>query len=118
MKKIFFVLSAAVCMICLLSACSIQEMRNNRENLQKLQIGMTQDQVREIMGEPLDEVFSSGDIWFYYTEYKWMDGMNTRDECTPVMFDEDGKLIGTGYEFYKNELDKNPMNRRRLDPQL
>lgn len=113
--KIFaLILLAAV----FLPGCSLKEAAENRTNLEKIKVGMTQAQVKEIMGEPLKEVYSAPDIWFYYTKYQWFDGMNTRDECTPLMFNAEGILIGIGYDFYKEELDKNPMNRRRLDIQL
>ena len=65
-------------------------------------IGMTQEEVRSVMGEPMiGQVYNTEHHWFYYTRTRWSDGMATRDECTPVVFDELGLLIGIGNQFYK-----------------
>ncbi len=101
-----------------LCSCAWKEAEQNRTNLAKLKPGMTQTEVKAVMGEPLNEVYATPDIWYYYTQYKWMDGMNTRDECTPLLFSKDGILLGIGYEFMKDELDKSPEGRRKLDIQL
>jgi hypothetical protein len=59
------------------------------------------------MGEPLkNEVYNTDDVWYYFTEPKWSDGMITRDECTPVFFNDE-KLEGWGQREYKNFRQKN-----------
>jgi len=105
---------------CFASACSLREAAVNREKMQKLRVGMTKDQVRQIMGDPLEkEVYSKPDIWYYFTESRWFDGVNTRDECTPLVFDPTtGTLLGWGYDFYKEYLNNEPWMRRQLDQQL
>ena len=73
--------------------------RRNIENSRKLRVGMTKAQVLEIMGEPIrDEKFCDPNIWFYYNEMVWGDGLITEDECMPLVF-ENGKLIGWGNDF-------------------
>lgn len=74
--------------------------QKNVENSKRLRIGMTKAQVLGIMGEPLkDESFNRPDIWFYYFEPNWLDGMITEDECFPLVF-QSGKLAGWGNSFY------------------
>lgn len=104
-KSIFCLLAAAGCGL-LLSGCGYFSKFDNFENSAKLRVGMTKDEVRNIMGEPEDEVYSKPDVWFYYIETRWHDGLVTEDECMPVVF-KDGKLIGWGKEYYNREkLDK------------
>lgn len=99
---LFTVLTAAL----LLSACGFSEMSRNNANLKQLKAGMSKDEVLNIMGEPLkNEVYNTDKVWYYYTDTKWSDGRNTRDECTPVVFDDDGKLLGWGQEYYKVNYD-------------
>ena len=59
---------------------------------------MTKAQVLAIMGEPVkDEIFTKPDVWFYFIEPVWVDGLTTEDECMPLVF-ENGKLVGWGNE--------------------
>ena len=61
---------------------------------------MTKTQVLNIMGRPLsDELYSKPDVWFYQVQTVWADGLDTRDECMPLVF-ENGKLVGWGNNFY------------------
>jgi len=89
-----------------LTSCASLKMAKNNENLLKLKMGMSTDEVISIMGKPdLNEAYKSLNgkpiiIFFYYTQRKWADGTITKDKCTPVVF-ENGKLIGWGDEFYK-----------------
>ncbi len=72
----------------------------NVENSKQLRVGMTKAQVLEIMGNPLtEESFCKPDLWFYYLNTVWYDGLITEDECLPLVF-EDGVLIGWGKPFY------------------
>ena len=73
--------------------------KRNVENSRNLRVGMTKNEVLEVMGEPIrDEKFSTPDLWFYYIEMVWGDGLVTEDECLPLIF-ENGKLIGWGNDF-------------------
>ncbi|GEM_PF-1027512 len=112
---IFLLAVAGAALLPLLSSCALVDkdksilspamwsvIDRNRENLNKLRIGMTQEEVRSVMGEPMiGQVYNTEHHWFYYTRTRWSDGMATRDECTPVVFDELGLLIGIGNQFYK-----------------
>ena len=58
------------------------------------------------MGEPIKgEAFCSDNVWWYYTRTCWTDYMTTRDECTPIVFDENGLVEGWGTTFYRNKYD-------------
>ncbi|MPM73683.1 hypothetical protein SDC9_120665 [bioreactor metagenome] len=76
------------------------EAAHNIENSKELRVGMTKSEVLEVMGEPVsDETFSTPDVWYYFIQSVWMDGLTTEDECMPLVFEE-GKLIGWGNPFY------------------
>ena len=97
-----YVLPGTAFLLCLLS-CSCaheKEIRRNQTNLAKIRKGMTRNQVLKIMGPPVkNQRFSPDDkVWFYYTKQAWMDGMVTRDECTPIRFDDGGRVLSWGKE--------------------
>ena len=86
----------------ILSPAMWGEIDKNRENLKKIRVGMTKDEVLKIMGKPMkNQVYCTSNHWFYYTRTRWSDGMATRDECTPLIFSDDGLLLGWGLEYYK-----------------
>lgn len=86
----------------ILSPAVWSEIDRNRENINKLRVGMTREEVLKIMGEPLiGQVYNTEHHWFYYIRTRWSDGMATHDECTPVVFDELGFVIGIGRDFYR-----------------
>ena len=88
----------------MLCGCSFKEVRTNLENSQKLRVGMTKEQVLDIMGEPLRDLqFHEENVWYYFVRINWYDGLYTRDECMPLVFEND-KLAGWGNE-YKARMD-------------
>lgn len=102
MKRLFVLMGILLLTVFNTSCSSIDK---NRENVKKLSIGMNKEQVLEIMGEPLkNESYNKPNIWFYQTKQKWMDGVITRDECTPIVFDEANTVIGWGFPFYKKNI--------------
>lgn len=112
------VLSGAVLLLAAGSGCSLLPwwtIRKNIENSRNLRVGMTKEEVKAIMGEPIrDEKFCEPDIWFYYNEMVWGDGLTTEDECLPLIF-ENGRLIGWGNDFridyrLKRKNDKPTLN--------
>ena len=86
-----------------LSGCSLlpwSVAKENINNSKRLRVGMTKEQVLKIMGEPLkDEQFCQPNLWYYYIEPVWVDGLNSDDECMPLLF-HDGRLVGWGRDFY------------------
>ena len=101
-KRKKYTLVCTALLLCLLGcSCAWQkEIRQNRMNLAKIRKGMTRKQVLQIMGKPeTNKRFSPDDkVWFYYTKQVWMDGMVTRDECTPIRFDDAGRVLSWGKE--------------------
>lgn len=98
-----FLLIAVVGLLAVAPGCSYlpwNEAARNIDNSKQLRVGMTKSEVLEKMGEPVsDETYSTPDVWYYFIQSVWMDGLTTEDECMPLVF-EDGKLIGWGNQFY------------------
>lgn len=72
----------------------------NRAHIAALSEAATPESVRATMGTPnfADRTTVDGvryDVLYYRTHRVEGDGNTTRDECTPLVF-EDGKLVGTG----------------------
>ncbi len=124
----------------LFGCASIGDIRNtNRENLNKLSLGMTKQDALKIMGQETkrgycynafmnvltygiasgcneqinnpyrseilkgkDKVF---EVLYYYTDMKKGYGGITDDDLTPLVFD-DGKLIGWGWSFLQDNVQK------------
>ena len=101
MKKLML-LALLTGMLTALTGCGYFTQFDNFENSTRLRIGMSKEQVRSIMGEPLQEPFCTADVWYYYIDTKWHDGQSTRDECMPLVFKK-GKLAGWGNDYYKQE---------------
>lgn len=99
MRKWMFL---SVCIALTAAGCGYFRQFDNRENARKLRVGMTGEQVRQAMGEPLQVSFARPDVWYYYIETQWHDGQTTIDECMPVVF-KDGKVAGWGSEYYNRE---------------
>lgn len=102
MKKIIlmgmYILFAAG--ISFLSGCVSAEAQRNLANLSRIRKGMDKKEVLAIMGEPVrGESYCSDRVWYYFTKSQWMDGLITRDECTPIVFDYFGKVAGWGNNF-------------------
>ncbi|MBN1806927.1 MAG: DUF3192 domain-containing protein [Sedimentisphaerales bacterium] len=88
-------------LIVLISGCGAAtgiEASINRNQLDKLKVGMTTNQARKAMGRPYkSEFLGSKQIWYYITEWQ-SDGKTTIDEMTPLVFEND-ILMGWGYNF-------------------
>ncbi len=79
--------------------------QRNIENLARISIGMTSDQVFQIMRQPYrSEVFELDDnryeVWFYVTSITLMEQKKlTHTNLTPLTF-KNGSLQGKGYTHY------------------
>ena len=92
--------AAMVLTATLSTSCGYFQAREQRAKLADIRVGMSKEQVREIAGTPLEkELFGTDDLWYYYTNPKWYDGLVTQDECTPFVF-EDERLAGWGHDYY------------------
>lgn len=130
MRKI----SLLLVMVLFLSGCATtfsQIASDNRTNLLQLSIGMTKENVLSIMGTktryanynervsryvdaPINNPYRSEimqgnnktfEVLYYYTDIKSVDDAITDDELTPLVFDE-GKLIGWGWSFLQDNIQK------------
>lgn len=122
MKKLVYLLG----LVMLVSGCAtLDSIRTeNRQNLLKLSIGMSKQEVMNIMGgksthdyganttinnpyrsEILQGKDKTFEVWYYYTDMKKWDDAITDDELTPLVFDN-GKLIGWGQSFLKDNIQK------------
>ena len=91
----------AVLFLLLFTAGCVNEAARNVENSKRLRVGMTKEQVLSIMGKPVQEEFSTPDLWYYFVESVWTDGLTTEEECMPLVF-EKGRLAGCGNRFYSH----------------
>ena len=86
------------------ASCGYFQAREQRAKLEDIRVGMTREQVAGIAGEPLSqELYSTDNLWFYYTSPKWYDGLVTQDECTPFHFSEEGVLLGWGNKYFREQ---------------
>ena len=93
-------LTAAFLLLLLAAGCMTEAARNV-ENSKQLRVGMTKEQVLSVMGKPVQEEFSTPDLWYYFVESVWTDGLTTEEECMPLVF-ENGRLMGWGNRFYSH----------------
>ena len=67
----------------------------NAKNIKRLEVGITKEEVIQIMGEPdKREAFGQDELWFYLTN-AWV---GPPRDYTPVAI-RDGKVIGWGIHF-------------------
>jgi len=83
-----------------------QRERSNREEINRLVMGMEKEQVLVRLGQPdLSEAYQSEGseftVLFYRTHKVHSDGMTTKDETTPLVF-RDSELIGWGDTAYQD----------------
>lgn len=104
MKKVLFIVFLGV----FITGCGYMkgiEAASNREKLDKLELGMNQETVKEVMGKPYKtEAYELYEIWFYITEWQ-ADGYTTNDEMTPLVF-ENETLRGWGSKFLDEHIKK------------
>ena len=92
------------------------EVSKTREKLQKLSVGMSDDEVMGIMGKPYKtEAGKTGEAWFYVIEWD-ADGHTAADEMTPLVF-EDSKLTGWGYAYLAQARRSEEIDQKQEPPQ-
>jgi outer membrane protein assembly factor BamE (lipoprotein component of BamABCDE complex) len=88
-----------------LSGCELVEHAQNRENLNKIKIGMSMEEVKQIMGKPYRrEAQDQTEWWLYPTDEKTIFSTES-DYHTPLVF-ENNKLIGWGKNFWTTKEQK------------
>ena len=97
---------AFIAALATITSCSPSRRALNVEHMKHLKKGMTKQEVLKLMGRPLEnEVYNTDNVWYYFIESKWSDGMITRDECVPLFF-ENERLAGWGQDEYKKNRQK------------
>ncbi|MBW7988397.1 MAG: DUF3192 domain-containing protein [Planctomycetes bacterium] len=97
MKKVVVVSMVAV----FLTGCyaySLQAPRN-RDNLNKLEVGMTKEQILQIMGKPYRREAEGQDEWLLYVTKA---PLYRDSDLTPLLI-EDGKLVGWGKNYWTTQ---------------
>ena len=114
--KYFFLFAAALAVFSGFG-CYLRQFENV-EKARALRVGMTREQVLEIMGEPEENVlYASPDQWFYFIRSRWHDGQVTEDECLPVIFEND-RVVGWGNAFFGNyRLEERNLYRSDVEPE-
>lgn len=79
--------------------------RFNQEQINKLALDMTSDDIRTLLGAPdFTESFNKDgttvQVLFYRTHHVKSDGKTSKDECTPLIF-KHNKLSGWGDKAYQ-----------------
>jgi hypothetical protein len=87
------------------------QVNENIKNLMGLQPGMSKGQVFKLAGVAnYIEGESWGSVWFYKYRPGGEEGTladsNVEKNYMPVVFDSSDRLIGYGYEFYKNTMEQ------------
>lgn len=73
----------------------------------KLEIGMTKDEVLEIMGEPeRSEGYEWGSAWLYRTAMTSGIYGTADSDFTPLLFDKNGKVHGWGRNYFKQYVNR------------
>lgn len=95
MKKTLIVLFLTLLVI----GCgnSLWDIEKRRENLNKLEVGMTKTQVIEIMGKPYMTEATKETEWLLYWTVPY--GRTDEERYTPIAFRE-SKVIGWGRNFW------------------
>ena len=94
MKKVIVMSMVAV----FLTGCYLYSLQapRNRDNLNKLEVGMTKEQILQIMGKPYRREAEGQDEWLLYvTEAP----LQRDSDLTPLLI-EDGKLVGWGKNYW------------------
>lgn len=105
LKTLVLIAAAALLSSCEYCNWAYFQGEDTRAKMSKIRLGMTKQEVLDMMGEPLrKEKFNKPDIWFYYTDVHWGDSLEAREECAPIVFSE-GRVIGWGNDFYQKNYE-------------
>jgi len=82
-----------------------KEISINNENIMKLKIAMSKEQVLQIMGKPeRTEGYQWGSAWLYRTAMTSGIYGTSDSDFTPIIFDENDNLIGWGRNFFTEQI--------------
>ena len=79
--------------------------KENNKNLMAIQIGVSSQEVRQLMGDPeRSEGYTWGHAWLYRTAMTSGVYGTVDADFTPVVFDSSGKLVGWGRNFFTEHV--------------
>ena len=84
----------------------IQRMiKRHNSNLLDMQIGMTQDEMRHVMGDPeSSEAYSWGSVWLYRTAMTSGIYGTADTDFTPIVLGSSGQVQGWGRNYFKDRV--------------
>ena len=79
----------------------------NNEKLLRMKIGISQEDVLQLMGKPeSSEGYAWGSAWLYRTAMTSGIYGTADSDFTPVVFGQDGKVVGWGRNFFTEHVKK------------
>jgi outer membrane protein assembly factor BamE (lipoprotein component of BamABCDE complex) len=93
--SIFLILIVFLIIGCATTQTAKMITEQNTANLHKLRVGMTEAEVKKIMGKPdFKETYPTAggismSVYYYFTNDKNLDESITKDECTRLLFEKD-----------------------------
>ncbi|GAA3953498.1 outer membrane protein assembly factor BamE [Hymenobacter algoricola] len=90
LTKNFVPLLTLAAALLLMPGCTAQESFQNAENCAKVEVGMSQEQVRRLMGAPTGEDAAAGS-----TTWSYLFGSATDTQPIRIQFGADGKVAST-----------------------
>jgi len=90
------------------------KIKKNNAHLMDLSIGMDQGQVKQIMGDPeQSEGYKWGSAWLYRTAMTTGIYGTGDSDFTPVVFDEHGRVVGWGRNFFSEHVKRYELTVKR-----
>jgi outer membrane protein assembly factor BamE (lipoprotein component of BamABCDE complex) len=84
---------------------------HNNKNLLLMKIGVYKDETMKLMGHPeLSEGYDWGSAWLYRTAMTSGVYGTSDSDFTPIVFDQDGKVIGWGRNFFTEHVKRYEIN--------
>lgn len=82
-------------------------MKRNNAAMLNLRVGMTGEEVRQLMGPPeRSEGYAWGTCWFYRTAINGGAYATLDSDFTPVVINPENQLVGWGRNFYMERVSK------------
>ena len=85
--------------------------KKNNENLLSMKIGMSKEETMKLMRPPEhSEGYDWGSAWLYRTAMTSGVYGTSDSDFTPIVFDQDGKVIGWGRNFFTEHVKRYEIN--------
>ncbi len=85
--------------------------KRNNENLLRMKIDMSKAETKDLMGQPeRSEGYAWGSAWLYRTAMTSGVYGTADSDFTPIVFDQDGKVLGWGRNFFVEHIKRYEIN--------